>query len=515
MGGGLMQLVAYGAQDIYLTGNPQITFFKVVYRRHTNFSMESIQQAFSGSLALGKKVSCNVSRNGDLLTKVYLELVLEDVISDVETTEPMTLQQIDNNEPVGELITVTNNSLKKYNANDSQMTIDAIKSVDESDTTLNIFVDKNKTKPLNGVINGTISSRTNPLNLDEIEINLRRVGHRIIEYVEVEIGGQTIDKHYGDWMDIWTQLVSNGEEWQKLSTLINGSLPTAGDLKRKIYVPLHFWFCRNPGLALPLIALQYHEVNINIEFKDSLSYTNLTTLKNIVSVKEKNGLESKLVDHKLNTKVINIPTDGMELRVRATMKHDLIVSTGKVYCEYIFLDTDERRRFAQVSHEYLIEQVQFSNTVTLDEGSNEFELRFNHPCKELIWSVQKNGQTGFNYFNGTDATSKDILKSGLLQLNGHDRFSAREGTYFRLVQPYQYHTGGNLQDPTKELGGFYVYSFGLKPEEHQPSGTCNFSRIDNAVLLTDSHSKGVMRVYATNYNVLRIMSGMGGLAYSN
>uniref|UniRef100_A0A6C0EHI6 Major capsid protein N-terminal domain-containing protein n=1 Tax=viral metagenome TaxID=1070528 RepID=A0A6C0EHI6_9ZZZZ len=414
MGGGLMQLVAYGAQDVYLTGNPQITFFKVVYRRHTNFACEAIEQVFTGSVDFGKKTSCTISRNGDLLGNMYLELDLD-------------------------------------------------------------------IKDANSILN--------------------RIGHVLIDYVELEIGGQSIDKHYGEWMDIWTQLTHNKEQAEKLDRLLSGNLTTKNNV-RKIYIPLQFWFNRNPGLALPLIALQYHEVKLNIMFK--------------------------------NSKKVIMTNDAGQ---RITPK----INAACLYCDYIFLDTDERRRFAQGSHEYLIEQVQFSGRHSLspNESTANIELRFNHPCKEIVWLCQDNEASStdgkyyspFNYKRlagiGLDLEAGnrvqpkgpiDQVNTAVLQLNGHDRFRQREGSYFRVVQTYQHHTGGHDQ-VIDDKGGFYVYSFALKPEEHQPSGTCNFSRIDNAVLTLDvntSSKKGnQVRVYATNYNVLRIMSGMGGLAYSN
>ena len=365
MGGGLMQLVAYGAQDIYLTGNPQITFFKVVYRRHTNFAVESIEQTFNGSAAAGSKISVTVSRNGDLLSSVFL--------------------------------------VTKGSAN-----------IDSS------------------------------------------IGQHwaLIDNVEVEIGGQVIDKQYGHWMQVWTDLTLGGDKLKLLDEGANGV--AAGANAQLSYVPLQFWFCRNPGLALPLIALQYHEVKLNITFANPSS----------------GGLESG--------------------------------DSVSVWCDYVFLDTDERRRFAQVSHEYLIEQVQFSNELSVSGGSTQHELRFNHPVKELVWTVN-NGTT--------DITVNDAL----LQLNGHDRFKRREGKYFTKVQRYQYHSGADDQGQgTANASVPHVYSFALKPEEHQPSGTCNFSRIDNAVLnMAHEYTTGKLRVYAVNYNVLRIMSGMGGLAYSN
>jgi len=462
-----MQLVAYGAQDIYLTGNPQITFFKVVYRRHTNFSMEAIEQTFNGSADFGKRVTCTVSRNGDLMHRVYLQVTVPAVT-----------------------------------ANDSTSTFRWV----------------------------------------------NWLGHVLIKNVEVEIGGQRIDKHYGDWMHIWNELTQTAGHKVGYANMV-GNVPRLTQFTPEggstpevdLYIPLEFWFCRNPGLSLPLIALQYHEVKINLEFRSaSECYAG--------SPSETPSLEA-----------------------------------ASLYVDYIYLDTDERRRFAQVSHEYLIEQLQFTGDESVSSVSNKIKLNFNHPCKELVWVVQKddhvdsskmsNGKQWFNYTDAVDSTWKtgtpidpfggglvnynlqlsnlndsaidtvgdstlsfensDGVTSGTylsmsevdngfnpvlsakLQLNGHDRFSERLGRYFNLVQPYQHHTN-------VPATGINVYSFGLKPEEHQPSGTCNMSRIDNATLqltLTAATVSGTsdakVRVYATNYNVLRIMSGMGGLAYSN
>ena len=398
MGGGLMQLVAYGAQDIYLTGNPQITFFKVVYRRHTNFAVESIEQTYNGSASAGSKISVTVSRNGDLLSSVWLATTATGAIDSVRGQH---FSNIDN--------------------------------------------------------------------------------------VEVEIGGQVIDKQYGHWMQVWTDLTHDSDKSQLLDDSAKG-VPASGGVTGQVsYVPLQFWFCRNPGLALPLIALQYHEVKLNVTFA--------------------------------------AVTVGL--------------GNVSVWCDYVFLDTDERRRFAQVSHEYLIEQVQYSNALSVSGKSTQHELRFNHPVKELVWTVHDHSATvdhdGDGDAVGTSAkvpSDTDIsCTTALLQLNGHDRFKRREGKYFTKVQRYQYHSGaGDVERRAALFAGVagatvnvgadnsipHVYSFALKPEEHQPSGTCNFSRIDNAVLnLEHASATGKLHVYAVNYNVLRIMSGMGGLAYSN
>jgi hypothetical protein len=531
MGGGLMQLVAYGAQDIYLTGNPQITFFKVVYRRHTNFAMEAIEQTINGTPTSGGTSTVTISRNGDLVHKVF--------------------------------VTST-------------------------------------------------------------DVTIAKDGSSLVNEVELEIGGQKIDKHYEEWNQIWNELSTPDSKAIGLKAMI-GDTGTVGTEVGMCQIPLNFWFCRNPGLALPLIALQYHEVKLKFKWSSTAG----------------------------------------------------VVSTApKVVCDYIYLDTDERRRFAQVSHEYLIEQLQKQSL----SASTSNKLNFNHPVKELIW---------------TSAATNAYL-TARLKLNGHDRFSNQEEEYFQLRQPYDHHTAipaqnlptgayaaaragttaytemlapilivppvseatsldvgaskkisvstadgtecGATDTATSTVYAFFgvdlvtpfvansvylfntsyntgadvvrqqslvtctstaglanalaadgaaaatltlvttggvqagtytpaaatigatfdsiiynnstsaivdenaataltinsiilvadagcrtsamtkkinVYSFGLKPEEHQPSGTCNFSRIDNAQLVTGANLAAADNIYAVNYNVLRIMSGMGGLAYSN
>ena len=651
MGGGLMQLVAYGAQDVYLTGNPQITFWKVTYRRHTNFAMESIEQTFNGQADFGRRVTCTISRNGDLAYRTYLQVTL-----------PEINQQMAN----------TNQS-------------------------------------------------------DVYARWLDFPGEQLISQVEVEIGGQRIDRQYGDWMHIWNQLTLSAEQERGYHQMIGNTTaltyitdPSFNDVdgpcestaprqvcaprnalpETTLYIPFQFWYCRNPGLALPLIALQYHEVKINLDIRPTDE-----CLWAVSTLDCKSGVNN--------------------LKVTTAYAQSLVAAS--LYVDYVFLDTDERRRMAQNPHEYLIEQLQFTGDESVGSSSNKIKLNFNHPCKELIWVVQPDenvdycaslecgeslykllGAQPFNYTDAVDALPNAIhafsTQSGLvqeqdgvnvgfidaeglfqqagpvgvsgvasclqglmlakasttvtdtssglstamdvvmgkknsdgtdvaavavtlgdldiganndaaticakvaqssygmafsgfnsvngvnapygglgmpanstkgphpfitgpssqqqrgygspqfgvdsndqqlvgvsdagtfvlsetaltmhcwgqnpvvtakLQLNGQDRFSEREGTYFDLVQPFQHHT----RNPDT---GINVYSFALRPEEHQPSGTCNFSRIDNATLqlvLSNATVEGTktakVRVYATNYNVLRVMSGMGGLAYSN
>jgi hypothetical protein len=532
MGGGLLQLVSYGAQDIYITGNPQITFWKVLYKRHTNFAMESIEVTFNGQADFNKRVTAVINRNADLMFRTYVQVVL----------------------PAVDLA--------------------------------------------NG---GTQLSRFRWLNY---------IGHRLIKTVELEIGGQRIDRQYGDWMQIWTQLsqdagtidalddmIGNSHDLVLMkdrsgyqldascagSELTNSCAARAGTPAKTLYIPLQFWFCRNPGLAIPLIALQYHEVRINVEFEQ---WINCVYYEQISATAPATSIQS--------------------------------LTAASLYIDYVYLDTEERRRFAQQTHEYLIEQLQYTGAESITSSSNKIQLNFNHPVKELVWVVQRdsfvdctpgqvfiqevNGCQPFNYTDdfstegvvmdvlarggnvggaaaravptvGSDGPSgpylpglgvafgpslqgaswldtnnpslggndslalfetttnyllaKVILDSGVkcegknpvevakLQLNGQDRFTEREGRYFDRVQPYQHHT----RTPAR---GINVYSFALQPEQHQPSGTCNFSRIDKATLqltvsvnTVRSGRTAQVRVYAVNYNVLRVMSGMGGLAYSN
>jgi len=529
MAGGLMQLVAYGAQDVFLTGTPEITFWKVSYRRHTNFAMESIEQTFSGQADFGRRVTCTISRNGDLAYRTYLQVTLPEI-----------------------------------NQGMAKTTDDAV------------------------------YARW-----------LDFVGEQLVAQVEVEIGGQRIDRQYGDWMHIWNQLTLSKEQQAGYYKMIGNTTqltyltdPDFADVSgpcaaggpaqvcapRKalpettLYVPLLFWFCRNPGLALPLIALQYHEVKINIDFRPI-------------------GECLWAMSHMDGSTTTATSSSG-------AYQQSLVAAS--LYVDYIFLDTDERRKMAQNPHEYLIEQLQFTGDESVGSSSNKIKLNFNHPCKELVWVVQPDanvdycasleagtllnktfGAQPFNYTDAIDAlpnaihafageaaasgadqfitssglfetaTASDAADTGTtpaeaaaltgtgsglsdagafvlaesaldmhcwgenpvvtakLKLNGQDRFSEREGSYFDMVQPFQHHT----RAPD---AGINVYSFALRPEEHQPSGSCNFSRIDNAVLqlvlssgTVSGSATAKVRVYAVNYNVLRVMSGMAGVAYSN
>ena len=453
MAGGLMQLVAYGAQDVYLTGQPKVTFFQAVYKRHTNFAMEAIMQTVNGSPSAGGRVSVTIARNGDLVGDMYVRLV--------------PTQQSSAN------LTSTNSNY-----------------------------------------------------------DMCWVAERAISTIELTIGGQRIDKHYQTWWRLYAELFLS--ETEKINYGKMTSSPAASvDAANSVYLPLIFFFNRNPGLYLPLIALQYHEVRLDFDL--SSTFTNYFGANGVF----------------------------------------------EVWANYVYLDTEERRRFAQKGHEYLIEQVQHTGGDAISGSNPTVRLAFNHPVKELIWCFQNTTSTSFNSLwnfstscsnvNVTCAPSpllavgsmphtigaprlfSNIAVNGTqpgsaqwsnlvantaagsyswieeassnaaygyevgpmvdfkLVLNGQDRFKEQRGKYFNQYQPYVYHAG-------TPYPGIYCYSFALQPEDHQPTGTCNFSRIDNAqvaINMKANYTTPIQKMFAVNYNILRIQSGMGGLAFSN
>lgn len=442
MGGGLLQLAAYGAQDVYLTGNPQITFWKVVYRRYTNFAMESIEQNFDSDIAFGKtKLVCTLSRSGDLVHKIWLQINLGDPNVD------------------------ENGVAKQYT-----------QTTDSGDQDICYKWAKN-------------------------------IGFLIVQSIDIEIGGIKIDKHYGEWLHLmWKYTLPHGKTELTGPELLGEESYLDSDplnnVTNTLFIPLQFWFCRNPGMAIPIIALQYHEIKLNLEVR---------ALNQLVVKEDPEQAGS----------------DGVA-RTYTTV-HDYKGKpsiSGNFWVDYIYLDADERRRFAQISHEYLIEQVQSIGTKAADIiplstlGYHTQKIVFNHPVKELIWTLSERvDQTetfdeffSYGYSDAGENGSPIYLKTAKLTLNGNDRIKDRHEKYFRIVQPFQHHT----RYPTG-VNNVFFYSFALKPEEHQPSGTCNFSRIDNAELKISYSTQTdlILKVHAWNYNVLKISAGMAGLAFTN
>jgi hypothetical protein len=389
MGGGYIQAVAYGSQDIYLTGNPQITFFKAVYKRHTNFAVESIEVGYLGNADFGGKVVCTLPTHGDLVKDIFIEW------------------EIDN-------------------------TTDLIPSA----------------------------------------------GTWLFKQMDLEIGGQLIDRQYADWLKIWSELTLPGGKLTGYQQMTGDytALGTSAPDSNKFIVPLQFFFCRHSGLALPLIALSAAEVKITLYLETS---------------------------------------DKLQVSLDPEAK---TISSFKIWADYIFMDTDERRRFSQSAHEYLIEQVQTIPDNLLTSGTNvRIPLDFNYPVKELLWWGRETWAEGINFDH-----HYLTIDQGHIALNGTQRFYPRRQEYFLNVQNYEHHERvpryGTVDGQTFR-NYIYTYSFALEPEKHQPSGVCNFTRLKSADLYLDNidfdNDTGIIRVFAHGYNILRIMSGMAGLAYSN
>jgi hypothetical protein len=407
MSGGLIQLVALGVQDTYLVGEPQVTFWKLVYFRHTNFVIETIEQLnFKGLVYPGARVSITVSRDADLLYGLYLQY------------------------------------------NPSQLI------------------------PVNESVNAIASNLSNTL----------------IDTIELQIGETVIDRHYGKWLTIWNSLTElnpyskqqnigpHGEEPQSFSVdnsqqnyvtkyqamsynhkgvSYSGIPLNTVNAPSECYIPLQFWFCRNPGLALPLLALQYHEVTLNIYFNKHTSFI-----------------------------------ENSDVQVN--------LSSFKVFGQFIYLDTKERKNFTNNQHEYLIEQLQLHENKL---GLSHFELTFNNPVKEIIFAGRP-----YMGLNTPISSSTDV--SLTITLNNVERFSPRNLYYFTRKQIRDNHKGTGDND---NVG---VYSFALKPEYHQPSGTLNFSSIDKVFLVFTGQINPI-DIYAINYNILRIGSGTAITVYSN
>lgn len=406
MGGGLIQLIAVGVQDIYLIGNPQITFFKTIFKKHTNFSIESMQQSVDGRTDFGQQIQCTIQRKGDLLKDIIIDILL-----------PVL--------PIG------------YYWTDG-------------------------------------------------------IGNVLIKQVDLEIGGQLVDRHYSEWLDIWSQLTVNESKIGAYNSMVgnynsSSSLEANATSQLRVQVPLFFWFNRDYAMALPLIALQYHEIVLKIQLRDFSSCYRNNTISNTLS--------------------------GYQIQ------------QFRVWADYILLDMEERRKFAQTQHEILIDQLQFAGDefIGQSQGAVSKILNFNHPTKELYWVHVRNdyeqtniltGNQQLNYSLGALYTSPETFGEGIILLNGIERFERRPANYFRLVQNFQFHT----RYSTKNI---YTYSFALFPEKQQPSGTCNLSKITSSVLYLDynginnNQNNMILKVFGVNYNVFRIMSGMAGLVFSN
>lgn len=434
--GGLLQLVSTGRQDIYLSGNPQTTFFKQVYRRYTNFAIETQRIPFDTAVDFGKLITTTIPRNGDLIGQMYLEIELPE----------MTLAG-----PVAQQLGVATEPPTNYE--------DAAPAV--------------------SWVNG--------------------VGHAMIEYVSIWIGQQEVDRQYGEFLYLWQQLTTPGSKRAGINHM-TGQLDVYNDQAQKgplhLFVPLQFWFCNDPGLSLPIIALQATPVKIWIKLRNGNDVLFSNTLEDAVL----NGTAPP-------TKLTVLPPTITEMTL---------------WADYVYLDTEERRRFVSSKHEYLITQVQQQKRYSIPQNTTitSVPLTFNHPMKEMLWVVNQDrmqqAHEWFNYgsrmLNEYGIPNIDLIATSLIQFDGYDRFEEQSAAYFRLMQPWQRHTA----IPNDFI---YVYSYSITPEAAQPQGSANASRIDSIILQLRMNSRVQSRpagctVYATNYNVLRIVAGLGGVLFT-
>lgn len=445
-GGGLLQLVATGKQDLFLTGNPQISFFKMVYRRHTNFATECQPMYFDGTPNFGQRITCLIPRRGDLLGKVYLDI---------------TLPQI-------------------------------------TDTS------------------GNVLSYTNS------------IGNALIQEITFEVGEQEIDRQTGEWMEIWTQMTTPAGQRDALNEMVGRFdqyvppvlIPGAQSEGLRLLIPLQFYFCNNPGLYLPLLALQYNPIRINITLRP---LQQLFWIPPPIEQSQETWNPACTVQVDCTKQITNMMLWG----------------------DYVYLDVEERRMFVSTSHEYLIEQVQYTPpySLTAQQNTATISVEFNHPLKEFFFVCRRdemvNRNEWFNYSNlainevtpalvlpyvnsNAPAGRLDLIASAKLQLDGYDRFISRLPQYFRLQQPYDHHT-------TTPVNSFiYNYSFALRPEDAQPTGTLNASRIDSIVwqiqmnpvlsnpMIPSWQQRGNTNivVYGHNYNIFRVINGFGGLLFT-
>lgn len=513
MAAGIIQLVATGIEETILIDDPEITFFKIVYRRHTNFSTETVKQQFDCDADFGKRVSCTISKNADLISNMYLIVDL-----------PLVPK----------------------------------------------FYDKDG-------------------NEDNIArfAWARKVGLALIEEIEVEIGGQLIDRQYGDWMNIWYQLVRQKDgAYQNMIGDIK--LLYQYDKQKPAYrlrIPLSFWFCRSSGLVLPIVSLQFTDVKVNVSFNE-LSYCSSIgpthyiqlnndlvnfTLGEYLTQEVSNGstaqgvyigfdlITQKLYYNRISdtkfqalTGTLTSSTDqqavlddtsssiyeitGNISKFKAMPEYNAVESRRKtrapklsmvdafLLVDFIYIDESERKQFLQADLEYLIEQVQYDGEYEVRSNFHREKIQLEHPTKELFWVGQENimhHKSLNDHFNYTDSIIRDVngnlmgdslVIESSIEFNDIERIKPKKTSFYNELIPYYYHE----YQPEK---GISCYPLCLYPENVAPSGSCNMSKIDRISIPVRMNKKinytnpATMRAYGLSMNVLRISNGLSGLVF--
>jgi hypothetical protein len=575
MAGGLLQIVTYGSQDLYLTGTPEITFFKVVYRRYTNFSSESVIVNFDDLVGFGRTSNVDLPKIGDLIHKIYLQVTIPQITLTRNAPGSLVNTQLTISKSNYQIVL----QFMAVNIQAYRLGIDQYNSVNSTATdvvnaVLSTFTNDTSTikQKFSAILNGTgfnykyismadivtdtflqTSTTVNPSTTKQDVYNalnfslqqsisvqnffynsvqtltaqvadttnknaqtawVKKLGHAIISSVELRIGGIVIDKQYGDWLNIWHELTGNNYLESVYDKMIgNVSELTTPSRSTKpsytMWIPLQFWFCRHNGLTLPLVAIEY-DVTLSVsfaKFNECFYIDELTTTQAADPV-----LRSKTIKQLGISPLTNIIRSNNDL-------------TASLAIDYIYLDSAERKKFAQSSHEYLIEELQMEEITNSTQQTVEFDVDFDHPCKEFVWVAQNNkyvnytdGFTELKWYNYSDVLNLDTInpiRYSTMDFNSHNRVQRFVSGYYNFVQPYQCHK-------RSPAAGINVYSFSISPEEFQPSGTANMSRITRCLLTLEFDQSLILsgntyniRVYTTNYNILRVVGGFAAVAYTN
>lgn len=495
MGIGLLLLVSVGKENLYLSAQPEITFFKIAYRRYTNYSIEPTPQYFKTTPDFGRKCIVNIGKNADMLGKSYLYVELPDI--QMETFQSVSSQ------------------IKKF-------------------------------------------------------AWVQKLGCALINFVEVEIGGSIVDRHYGDWLNIWNELTISIGHRKSYNEMI-GNIPQLYNFSTTkkstiLYIPLSFWFCLDTGLALPLIALTNSDIKIHVEFNNidycyklSPSYF-INTTNNFCIYKPGeyfyqtyqnnkvigefiyfDSIEQKLFYNPIKGK-FSIPTIIDDTRYKLIgEKSEFIVNitpntvvvkdedyfkfnkpsliNAYLVVNYIYLDNFERYNFINNSHEYLVPTIQSLPEQIIYSTNYSYKLPLINPTKLLVWrvilsaNISNNNQFDYTSLPYTD-NPEFLINKNLLIINSINRMDLDSYIYYTLLQKYQNKFWNNQK-------GIYLYSFSLEPKDLQPSGSLNFSKIDDAYLqltinnIINYQNTASIRAYAIQYNLFRISNGIGGLGFNN
>jgi hypothetical protein len=516
MSGGIVQLALWGAEDIPLSSQPQVTWFKTAFRRSTPFSMDSIEQQFQGEANFAKRSSINISRSGDLCTDVWLQIKVPSLWN---YFEPYTQQA---STPVIKAARYTSSTSAKVIVEPSITKATSITTVYKatvtpvgegstvtSTSTLSdpytiLVTGLVATSEYNVVVETMIQATENASPTLDPDENVsastevialkwaNSLGHAIMESVAFSVGATLIDRHTSDYLDMWSELTLSEEKKAGVYEMVGKyddydprDADKSFDTERLLMVPMQFFFCTSPSMALPILSLTYHESRLDFQFRDYKDCIR-STRRPVSTLLDASG-------------------------------YPMTLKEMKCYATQVYLDVEERRRYSNLPQEMLVTVTQFLGDAALnvqagDALTRKIPIEFSHPVKEIIWAYNPiasytGDSTTIDWFNYGDDDFFDDLK---ISINGVDRNISRPAPYYRLIQPYAHHT----RIPKKKV---YSFSFALHPEQIQGSGTINMSRCDTAHLVATmkpTTGQGRLRVYCTSFNVFRVANGLGGLSFS-